>query len=272
MTSRFGKRIVGRIIGRIVGLGVVVPTALCLGLAGCASKPATQADDPLGLDPQTSPAALYVEMAEEYYNRGQTEIAFRRAQQAIEADNNYAKAHAWLGFMYEEMGKADLATTHYSRALKLAPKNAEILYAVGAYQCRRKDYDDAETYFKRALDNPLYATPWIAMSVAGDCAASAGDLTKAERYYRDAIGSNPSFGPALVKLAEIDMKRGNAAGAKAYLDRYFQPSTIRTPAVAQVALGIAVQAERQLGNRTKAAEYETALRTNFPDVPKTREL
>ncbi len=268
MTSRFANRIAGR----IAGLVVMIPTALCLGLAGCASKPATQADDPLGLDPQTSPAALYVEMAEEYYNRGQAEIAFRRAQQAIEADKNYAKAHAWLAFMYEEMGKPDLAATHYGRAVNLAPKNADILYAAGAYLCRQKQYDEAEGYFKRALDNPLYTTPWIAMSVAGDCAVSAGNPTQAERYYRDAIAANPSFGPALVKLAEIEMKRGNAAGAKAYLDRYFQPSTIRTPAIAQIALGIAVQAESQLGNRTKAAEYEKVLKNNFPDVPETGKL
>jgi type IV pilus assembly protein PilF len=246
--------------------------ALCFGLIGCATKETKQTQDPLGLDPQDSPASLYVQMAEEYYNRGQNEIAFRRAQQAIEADKSYPKAHVWIAFLYEEMGKSDLALQHYERALGLAPNNSDVLYAFGAYQCRQKRYAEADGYFRRALDSPLYATPWIAMTNAGNCASSAGNLVKAEGYYRDAIAANPNFGPALVKLAELEYRRGNASGAKVYLDRYFDPSTLRTPAIAQTAFEIAVQTERQLGNQARAAEYEKVLRANFPDAPEIREL
>jgi type IV pilus assembly protein PilF len=260
---------ISRLADRLAGFGVIMPTALCLGLAGCASKGSQPADNPLGLDPGDSPAALYVEMAEEYYNRGQTEIAFRRAQQAIEADKNYPKAHVWLGFMYEEIGKAELAAAHYERAVTLAPKTSDVLYAFGAYQCRQRRYAEADDYFRKALDNPLYATPWIAMTVAGGCADSAGDAKKAESYYRAAVTANPTFGPALVELADLELKRGNAQGAKVYLDRYFQPSTLRTPTTAQAALGIGVRAERQLGNNARADEYEQVLRENFPNAPET---
>jgi type IV pilus assembly protein PilF len=241
-------------------------------LVGCAGKATRDADDPLGLDPQGIPAALYVEMAEEYYNRGQTEVAFQRAQQAIEADKTYPKAHVWLAFMYEEMGKADLAAKHYERAVQLAPNNSDVLYAFGAYQCRQQRYAEADVYFKKALDNPLYATPWVAMTNAGTCSAGAGDAAKAEGYYRAAVTANPGFGPALVKLAELDLKRGNPQGAKVYLDRYFEPTTLRTPATARAALVAAVKTERALGNRARAAEYEKVLRANFPDASETREL
>lgn len=252
---------------RLLGL-----VSICLSLVGCSAPPGRQTGDPLGLDPQDSPAALYVQMAEEYYNRGQTEVAFRRAQQAIEADKSYPKAHVWLAFLYEEMGKPDLAAEHYDRALKLAPNNPEILYALGAYQCRQKRYAEADVFFKKALDNPLYTTRWIALYAAGDCASGAGQTMKAETYYREAIAANPGFGPALVKLAELEYRRGNAQGAKVYVDRYFEPATVRTPATAQAALDIAVRTERQLGNRARAAEYEKVLRANFPNAPETREL
>jgi len=246
--------------------------ALCFGLIGCATKETKQTQDPLGLDPQDSPASLYVQMAEEYYHRGQTEIAFRRAQQAIEADTSYPKAHVWIGFLYEQMGKSDLALQHYQRALGLAPNNSDVLYAFGAYLCRQKRYAEADGYFRRALDSPLYATPWIAMTNAGNCASSAGNLVKAEGYYRDAIVANPTFGPAMVKMAELEYKRGDPSGAKSYMDRYFDPSTLRTPAMARTALEIAIRTERQLGNRARAAEYEKVLRANFPDAPEIREL
>lgn len=261
-----------QLAGRLVTNAVLVTSALCLGLVGCASKATQQDSDPLGLDPQDSPASLYVEMAEEYYNRGQTEVAFLRAQQAIKADKNYPKAHIWLAFMYEEMGKPDLAATHYERSVQLAPNNSDVLYAFGAYQCRQKRYAEADVYFKKALENPLYATPWVAMTNAGTCASSAGDTAKAERYYRAAVTANSGFGPALVKLAELELKRGNAQGAKVFLDRYFEPTTMRTPTTARAALVTAIKTERALGNRARAAEYEKVLRASFPDAPETREL
>jgi type IV pilus assembly protein PilF len=247
------------------------PIALALVAAGCATQTTPPGTDPLGLDPQDSPAALYVQMAEEYYNRGQTEVAFRRALQAIEADKHYPKAHVWLGFMYEEMGKEDLAVQHYRRALQLAPKNSDVLFAAGAFQCRRKDYADADHYFKRALANPLYATPWVAMTLAGDCASSAGNKEQAETYYRSAIAANPAFGPALVKLAAVELQNGNAQGAKVYLDRYFEPTTLRTAATARLALETGIRTEKALGNQARASEYETLLQATYRDASVTHQ-
>jgi type IV pilus assembly protein PilF len=111
--------------------------------------------------------------------------------------------------MYEEMGKPDLAATHYDRALQLAPNNSEVLYAFGSYQCRQKRYAEADVYLKKALDNPLYATPWVAMTNAGTCASSAGDAAKAERYYRAAVAANPGFGPGSTR-----QRRENRACAR----------------------------------------------------------
>jgi type IV pilus assembly protein PilF len=251
----------------------VAALGLSLLLAACGGKKAIQADnEALGLNPEDSPAELYVRMAEEYYSRGQTEIAFRRAMQAIEADNSYPRAHVWLAFLYEEIGQADKARQHYDQALELAPNNADVLYAYGSFQCRQKRYAEADAQFAKALANPLYATPWIAMTNAGNCAASAGNASKAETYYRNAINASPTFGPALVKLAEIAYQRGDTKTAKGYLDRYFEPATTRTPSTSYSALTIGTQIERKLGNRKRADEYERALKTNFPQAPKPREL
>lgn len=252
---------------------LTVVFGLCLLLAACGGKKATQADnEALGLNPEDSPAELYVRMAEEYYSRGQTEVAFRRAQQAIEEDSRYPRAHVWLAFLYEEIGQADKAQQHYDEALKLAPNNADVLYAYGSFQCRQKRYAEADAQFAKALANPLYATPWVAMTNAGNCAASAGNTSKAETYYRNAINASPTFGPALVKLAELAYSRGDTKAAKGYLDRYFEPATMRTPGTSYSALTIGTQIERKLGNRKRADEYERALKTNFNQAPKSREL
>lgn len=238
---------------------------LALALVGCAANEARLADDALGLDPQDSPASLYVQMVEEYYNRGQREVALRRAQQAVEADAGYPKAHVWLAYLYEGVGQDDLAARHYERALSLAPNNPDVLYAYGSYRCRQQRFEEADGYFQRALANPLHGNRWITLTNAGNCAAGSGDPAKAEQYFRAAEAANPSFGPALVKLAELESARGNDQGAKGYLDRYFDASTLRTPTTARVALSLAVQTERKLGNRVRAAEYERVLRESFPE-------
>ncbi|EGV30297.1 type IV pilus biogenesis/stability protein PilW [Thiorhodococcus drewsii AZ1] len=245
---------------------------LCWLLGACSSMGTQQHDDELGLDPQDSPAELYVRMAEEYYARGQIEVAFRRAQQAIEADRRYARAQVWIAFLYEEIDKKDLAEDHYEKAVDLAPKSSDILNAYASFQCRQKRYAEADTYFKKALKNPLYTTPWIAMTNAGNCASASGDNTKAEGYYQDAIRANPNFGPALVKMAETAFKRGDAKTAKGYLDRYFDKGTIRTPSTSYTALTVGVQVERRLGNNKRARYYAKALKQNFPVAPKTKEL
>ncbi|MBK1722351.1 type IV pilus biogenesis/stability protein PilW [Thiocystis violacea] len=243
---------------------------LCLALAACGGEKAYQkSDEALGLEPEASPAELYVKMAEEYYKRGQTEVAFRRAQQAIEADDKYPRAQIWLAFLLEELRQPDEASKHYERAVKLAPNNSDILNAYASFLCKQRKYAEADTYFAKATENPVYTTPWIAMTNAGNCAVDAGNTTKAETYYRSAMQANAAFGAPLVKLAELAMKRGDAKTAKDYIDRYFKPETARTASVSYTALEVGAQAERKLGNRKRAAYYEKVLAANYPQTPKT---
>ncbi|NEX19590.1 type IV pilus biogenesis/stability protein PilW [Thiorhodococcus mannitoliphagus] len=256
MTSTVAHRLIG-----VLGL--------CLMLAGCASDKAyDKADQELGLEPEDSPAELYVKIAEEYYKRGQIDVAFRRAQQAVEADSKYPRAQIWIAFLLDELRQPEEAAKHYQRAIKLAPNNSDILNAYASFLCNRGSYDEADTYFKKAIENPVYNTPWVAMWNAGTCAAKGGNTSKAETYYRSAIQESPAFGAPLVGMAELAMKRGDAKAAKGYIDRYFQPETWRTaPAVSYQAFQIGAQAESRLGNRKRAAFYEAKLKANFRQAP-----
>ena len=248
---------------------VALALLLCLALVACGGKQATtKSEEDLGLDPKDSPAELYVKMAEEYYKRGQTEVAFRRAQQAIAADESYPRAHIWLAFLLDALRQPEEAGKHYQRGVELAPNNPDVLSAYASFLCRARKYAEADSYFKKALASPIYATPWIAMTNAGNCAAEAGDSAKAETYYRSATQANARFGAPLVKLAEMAMKRGDVSAAKGYIDSYFKPETARTsPSVSYTALEIGAEAERKLGNRQRAAYYEKALEAGRPTPP-----
>lgn len=240
---------------------------LYLTLTGCGSTRVKETNDSLGLDAENSPGDLYVAMAAEYYRLGQLESALRRAEQAIDEDAKNPRAHYMIAVIYQQIGQAERADQAFQRAVELSPNNPDIRNAYGTFFCNQKRYAEAEAQFAKALENPLYATPEVAMTNAGTCAASAGNPSKAETEYRRALNANPRFGPALLKMAEIDYQRGNIKGAKGYLDRYFQSNT-PTP----YALSLGVRTERKLGNKTGAATYEQVLRKNFPNAPEILEL
>ena len=240
---------------------------LCLTLPGCSHKEVRDQNNALGLDAQDSPGDLYVAMAAEYYRLGQLDAAVRRGEQAIEEDKTNPRAYYVMAVIYQGIGQTARADEYFKRALELSPNNPDILNAYGSFHCSQRRYAEADVEFAKALENPLYQTPWVAMSNAGTCAASAGNPAKAETEFRRALNANPRFGPALLKMADIEYQRDNAKGAKGYLDRFFQ-SNVPTPA----ALALAIRTERKLGNRKGAETYEQVLRKNFPTAPETLEL
>jgi len=240
---------------------------LCLSLLACGGQSTLKTgDEKLGLTPDDSPAKLYVDLAKEYHRLGQTEVALRRAQQAVKTDDGYAPAHVWLAFLLEQLRQSDEAARHYARAVTLAPNNPDVLNAYGSFLCNQHRYVEADAQFVKASQSPVYTTPWIALTNAGDCAGRGGDTTKAETHYRAAIQSNPIFGAPLAGLAELAMKRVDAKAAKDYIDRYFKPETIRMPAASRIALQVGIESERALGNRKRAAFYQDVLQQSFPDT------
>jgi len=247
---------------------ITLAMLLCGLLVACAGGPTQQTDEAgFAGTPHDSPADLYVALAAEYYRQGQLDPALQRAKKGLDMDANNARAHYMIALLYQRIGEYKLAERHFAEASRLEPKNPDIQNAWGTFFCGQKRYGDAEEQFKKALENPLYNTPWVAMTNAGICARQAGDRQKAESYFRRAITANPRFGPALQEMADISYQRGDYKGARGYLDRYFQ-STQPTPQ----ALLLAVRVERKLGSRKRASTYEQLLRKSFPDSPEVLSL
>jgi type IV pilus assembly protein PilF len=240
---------------------------ICLALAGCGHQAKRAANDSLTLDAQNSPGDLYVAMAAEYFRLGDMDAALRRAEQAIGEDKNNPRAYYIIAVIYQRLGQDARADENFKHALDLSPKNPDVLNAYGAFFCAQRQYAQAQAQFAKALENPLYTNPWISMTNAGTCAASAGRLAEAQTQYRRALAANPRFGPALLKMAELATKQGNANEAKHYLDGYFQAN-----APTAEALLLAIRTERKLGNAKAAATYEQVLRKSFPNAPEIKEI
>ena len=254
--------------------GIVLILAIGLTVAGC--KQQTLRDD--AGDPDVtgnigsplvgpSPADVYIDLSGAYLREGRLTEAFMNAKKAVLVDPRASNAHYMLALVYQRLGESGSADTSYRKAISLDPRNPGALNAYGLFLCERKKYEEADGYFRRALQNPLYGTPWIASHNAGSCAKAAGDLETAERDYRTALQANPRFAPSLLSMAEISYETTYYLSARAYLQRYAEVA----PHTAD-SLWLGVQTENQLGDKDQMASYGLKLRNKFPDSEQAKYL
>ncbi len=221
----------------------------------------------LGVDRRESPAQIYVEMGIAYMRDGQDSVALKKLRRAIEVDADNSQAHNVIAILYERLGERELATKHYDRAAALDPRDPYIRNARGSFFCKGGQYTVALEEFELALDNPLYPTPWVALTNAGLCSERGGKKVEAEKYYRRALTRNPRYSPALFQMSELSFEQNNDLSARAYLERFHSEVE---PTAASLWLGVKV--EQRLGDRMKAIEYKRKLLKEFPDAPEIQEL
>jgi len=238
----------------------LLPLALvgALQLGACMSQPER---DPVSESGQ-SPADLYVALAAEYYRRGDMESALLNAQKGEEKDDSNPRVHNVLATIYQQLDRNELAEQHFQKALRINADDPFTLTAWGNYLCEQRRFSEAQAQFRKALDNRLFSSPWLALGSAGACARSAGDTRQAEDYLRRALTANPKYYPALLDMAELDYAAGRYRSARNYLARYFQ-----VRGYSPQALVLAARVERGIGATTKARAYEQTLRKTYPDAP-----
>ena len=240
------------------GKPILAGIAAGLLLSACAGGGAREVDVAEG----ESPADLYVRLAAEYYNRGETETALRKIQKGLEEDDGNAQAHNVIATIYQRLDRDDLAEKHFRTALDLAPNDPYVLTAWGNFLCEKRAFAKAEAQYQKALKNPLYKAPWVTLTRAGVCSRSAGKTRLAEEHFRRALSINPAHYPALLQMAELDYAQGRYQSARHYLERHFKVRGY-TPG----SLLLAARVERKLGARKRARTYEQLLRKKYPDAP-----
>ncbi|MCU7842768.1 MAG: type IV pilus biogenesis/stability protein PilW [Candidatus Thiodiazotropha sp. (ex Monitilora ramsayi)] len=247
---------------------IAVLLVLTAVLAGCATTGGVQdATGNLGVEKRDSPGKIYVEMGIAYMRDGQDAVALQKLRRSLEVDEQNPEAHNVIAILYERLGEEALAARHFDRAANLDPRDPYIRNARGSFFCKQSRYEMAEQEFSLALENPLYPTPWVALTNAGLCAERAGDSVMAETYYRRALTANSRFSPALFQMAELSFEQQKDMSARAYLERYHGEV-----AGTAASLWLGVRIEQRLGDRHKAVEYKRRLLKEFPDAPEIQAL
>jgi type IV pilus assembly protein PilF len=210
---------------------------------------------------------VYVQLAYEYLRQGDYTTALKKAKKAVAKGAKNGNAHLVLALVYETLGENDSASAAYRRSLEVDPKNPYALNAYGSYLCKLEEYQASLPYFDRALQNPLYQTPWVALANAGSCARKANLNDKAEEYLLRALERNPGHPQALYQLAQLRFDQGKYLSARAYLQRY---RDVAQPTAELLYLSILT--ERKLGNAHQERSDVLLLKSRFPDSAQARSL
>lgn len=207
-----------------------------------------------------SRAQVHTELGAAYYGMGKLGIALEELKQALDADSKYAPAYNMLGLVYMELREYDKAESNFKRALDIAPTDSESHNNYGWFLCQRGQADSAIVHFMAALKNPLYATPEKPYLNAGICSLKKGDEKEAEEFFQRAIRFQPPPPLALLNLAEINLRQGKYSDAQFYLEKYLKGSQ---PSAESLWLGARIA--HRLGNKDLESSYGLQLRKRFPD-------
>jgi type IV pilus assembly protein PilF len=240
--------------------------------AGCATAPE---QGPIGNsgsivgEPQLphNRARIHTELAMAYYARGNMSVALEELRTAVAADPTYASAHGAYGLVYMELRENALAEKSFERALSYAPDDPDINHNYGWFLCQTGQEQRAMPYFRRALANPLYATPARSYAAAGACALRIGDLRAADDNLVRALRIDPLQPVALLKMAQLRYRQGRYDDARRLITRH---ASLAPPSAESLWLGLRV--ERRLGQRTAELSYANQLRRRFPGSPETQAL
>ena len=248
---------------------ILIMAMLLALLAGCATgggtpRPAPQSNPE---NPKTKAAALYTDLGQKYMAQGKLDVALENLNKALAADNNHADAHTVIGLLYERIGDNAQAEQHYRRAAELKPKSGNENNNYGAFLCKIGRYDDSAAYFVRAIADPFYKTPAVALTNSGTCAIKGGKLDVAQRDLRTALDREPDNAEALFQMATVSYLKNDFFKARAFIQRY---EGVGQQSADALLLGRNI--ELRLGNGKASQEYTRRLRDKFPDSQQARSL
>jgi type IV pilus assembly protein PilF len=235
-------------------------------LTGCAGKPdapaaagarseiMTESDEPDG----RKRARIRLELASNYFQQGQTNVALDELKQALAADPTYADAHNLRGLVYMRLNDNVLAEESFRRAMTLNPRDGDVMHNYGWLLCQQNRYGESTAMFGRAIASPSYTGEAKTLMTQGLCQVRAGQAAEGERsllrsYELDA--GNPLTG---YNLANLLFQRGDLTRAQFYIRRLNNSHLANAE-----TLWLGVKVERRLGDREAMLQLAGQLKKRF---------
>lgn len=212
-------------------------------------------------------AQTHTQLAAAYMKQNDLKDAEAALHKAIGFDGNYIPARTMLAILEWHIGRLKDADKAFRDAIAIDPKNGDTNNNYGQFLCSQNRPQEALKYFQRALADPFYKFPATANANAGICLLKGPDTASAEPYLARALSIDSGYGPALLAMAQLEYRKGDAFSARGYLQRY--------EGVGQAdpeSLLLGYQVATRLGDTAAASSYSSRLQEQFPNSAQAKSM
>ena len=247
---------------RSMQLSILVAT--CFHLSACVST-TTGAPESEPNDEQA--ASINFQLAIEYFQNGNYELARDRLILSTEIDPKRPVVWSTLATTYEQLGNLRLAEESHAQAQRVGPRNFDVQNSYAVFLCRQERYDDAEKHFERSIRAATNDNPELMMTNAGVCMAQKPDYVKAEEFFRRALESRTNYGEALLQMTLLKHQTEDNMGARAFMQRY---RSVYPPNAGILYLCVLIETE--MGDARARSECSNELLRDFPDSEESKRI
>jgi len=212
-------------VKNFIKISLLLICLVCLGfITACASNNTAQRNEnPLPEKAKTNnPKAANINMQLGIGYLQQEQIDRAKQKLLLAKEQNPTSPLVWdsLAYFYATTGDANKANQYYQKAISIAPKDGETLNNYGVFLCGQGKYQQALTYFYKAVEDPAYVTTGQAYENAGLCAQQIPNLKKAKSLFLKALKNDPTLSGANLELAKMMFDKKQYSKSSYYLKRY----------------------------------------------------
>jgi Tfp pilus assembly protein PilF len=153
-----------------------------------------------------------IKKADGYYREGFASLeadrqqAYVSFQKAVQENPNHRDAHYYIGHILANQRKYGPAEREFREVIRIDPDYSEAHTYLGVVLASQDRWQEAIKEYRRALDNPLYPTPDVALYNLGQALAREGDMQGAAQAFEDALQVRPPN----VQPAQLHLQLGIA--------------------------------------------------------------
>ena len=174
--------------------------------------------------PPEERAQIHAQLAGNYLQRGQLEVAIQEIEQALELDKTNKSANYIMGLVQVRLKKPDQAERYFKKAIALPDPLPNAQHDYANILCKKEEYKQAEDLYRELLNNPLYQAKARLLMNVGACFYKQEKYDEAENALKQSLRMNPNNALGLYEMARISHIKGKALETRGWYQRFFQIS------------------------------------------------
>ena len=242
-----------------------ITTILLLSLlTGCVTEKAFPEAE---VQPAVDRSKIHAELAGNYLQRGQIEVAIEEVNEALDLDKNNKTANYIMALIQIQLNKPENSARYFKKAIAKPDPLPSAQHDYANQLCRNGKYQEAEDIYQSLLENTLYKARARLLMNVGACFYKQEKYKEAENAMRQSLRINPNSSNALLQMTKISFINGKTLETRGWYQRYFQLARGNAE-----ILYIAYQTEKSLGDKNASASYALRLRSNYPNSSHAKKL